>query len=61
MSEENATPRLDAATLPIGTVMMLGGNSWKLMRAKLQLHQFMLVDESVFWSLRTSELQELID
>jgi len=28
MSEDNAKPKLDAATLPIGTVMVLGGRKW---------------------------------
>jgi hypothetical protein len=29
MSEDNAKPKLDAATLPIGTVMVLGGDTYE--------------------------------
>ena len=52
---------LDAATLPIGTVMVLGGSKWELTQTRLDYHQFRCAEEKCWWNLLTPELQELID
>lgn len=66
MSEENTTPKLDAATLPLGTVMVLGKWEWRLVTASTGNWEFRFVKalqygENATIDIDRAELQELID
>jgi hypothetical protein len=61
MIQASFPPKLDAATLPIGTVMVLGGSKWEFTQSRLDFHQFRCAEQNGWWNLLTPELQELID
>jgi hypothetical protein len=56
---DNTTPKLDAATLPIGTVMVLGGNEFLMYHTVADRCWFKRGEGVETFSRR--EIQELID
>ena len=59
MSEDNPKPKLDAATLPIGTVMVLGGCEYEIDDIDETAIDF--TGEGVGLRFYPREVQELID